>query len=230
MIQVRWLLSNPRNERRLLRAFLTSGGFCLVWMGTQAGVFLQDRYKIVAAQKILQRQRHDVRALLTPGAPQPSAPQHLNLSAPDAGGGPAFVEALNTPHIGGVQIRSVRFPASQSSISISSVVNADVPGGSTPALGTNASPVAAQAAAPPAAGSIGSSDAGEWVKQPFDCESEGDYADLLRFQKRLTELSQIIELTRFELVRTRVDTQRHKALLDLKLSGTLYGLPEDQSR
>jgi len=97
--------------------------------------------------------------------------------------------------------------------------------GAQPSGPANAAPAAPGAAAPggpnaPVAVS------GSWAQQSFECRVSGRYAAIRRFLDRLTDAPRVIEYSSVQVMRTTVSGDATSdPLLELTVSGTVYGVP-----
>ena len=225
------LIAQPKLQKILRPLMFAFGGVSLVWL-IAAGYFFWNSTKAqVLEETRIKTNRDQVRDLANSIKEKQKARafmKNLKIGEPTARGGIEFVAAL----------RSLLPPGELEKINIRYQNVSTTPPPAQPAANPppqaqgdkNASAGGTNNTTPaqPANGAqnTGATPNG-WGQIGFDCELLGEYRSLTRFLERLAQTRYVVDITKTDWTRSRVDPDTHKVYLMLRLNCILYGKIEN---
>lgn len=220
-------LSNPDTLKKLRIA-----RFCLltlVVVGSALGGYsLWNVRRAVNAEngrvESYRKQIEELRATLSSKRKEAALADQLRTEPPDGAGSAFFTQQVN--HLA-EQMNLEKFSIRMME-GVPKPQQANPAQGGNPPNGGNANGGNAQGAAPAAgapSGEAGEGPLANWNRSNFEVEVAGQFHDLSSFLKRLAATPFVAEVASIEVHPLGSTKQRDGKLL-MRLSGTLYGLPE----
>ena len=138
----------------------------------------------------------------------------LRTSAPDGPGSAEFTnEIIALANTAGAVVTGARIGGND----VAAAPTPAAPPAPTASGGATVTPTPAAPAAGPEGG---------WAKAPLECTVEGRYEALMRFMEGLASSPRLFDIASVQMIRTNIDPRTGALRLQMKFSGTLYGLPE----
>ena len=213
---MRWdlWLAQPNTARGLRAGLRVAGGVFAVWTLAVAYGLWSAGNALETAQVALLSRRKQITATtmdLHQKRAEAAMADRVKTSAPDGPGSAELTDEIaRIADAVGAELSAAR-------------VGQNDPAAAAAAAGQ---PGAAAPAANPSAGTPPAATAGPWAKAPFECTVAGRFDALARFLDSFAASPRLVEIASLQVTRANVEAGTGAPRLQMKLMGTLYGLPE----